>query len=154
MYQTLRRHTIDRDEDRCQYCGELDGRKLEVHPIAAHQETEYIGMGEDLMDNPRNQVTLCKECHPIVLAPLGQKKLLTEAEEEELRRVPGELAELNLRPTYSLPNPVERMLLRRRRSALLERQDQLRTLGGLRLKQRQQEVVDLCERHLQGYPDG
>lgn len=140
-----------RDGGRCQYCGMQS--QLEIYHIVDPQSNEYFEVSDDLLNQDDNLITLCGECHALILASLTKKRLLSKEEEEELKRIPGDLAQLQLSSSYSLPSPGKRMELRRRQQALLERQDQLRTLGRIRLERRQKEIIDLCERHLRGRPD-
>ena len=173
MEDDQRGRVIQRDGGRCRYCGKQG--QLDAHYIVAPQSGEYLSVNDDLFSDDDNLLTLCEECHAHAVAPLAGEKLLSGKEEEELRRILsdlaqprrllsgkeeeelkrtlGDLAQPQLSPGYSLPNPVERMQLRRRRQSLLDRQDALCALGRIRLTRRQQDVIDLCEHHLQEFPD-
>lgn len=172
MEDDQRGRVIQRDGGQCRYCGKQS--QLDAHYIVAPQSEEYLSSNDDLISHDDNLITLCEECHASVLASLTGERLLSGEEEEELKRIPddlaqpqrllsgkeeeelkrvlGDLAQPLLSPSYSLPNPVKRMELRRRQQSLLERQDQLYALGRIRLARRQQELIDLCEHHLQEFP--
>lgn len=173
MEDDQRGRVIQRDGGRCRYCGKQG--QLDAHYIVAPQSGEYLSINDDLVSHDDNLLALCEECHAHVLAPLAAEKLLSEEEEEELKRTLGDLAQPRRLPSgkeeeelnrtlgdlaqpqlslgYSLPNPVERMQLRRRQQSLLDRRDHLCALGRIRFARRQQEVIDLCEYHLQEFAD-
>ena len=149
MENGLRQQIISRDGRRCRYCGERDLDVLEVHQIVSQNMGKRVDVSDEWLNLPANLITLCRQRHARVFTPLGKKKILSSREERELARIRREVNQLDLKRRYVLPNPVARTELRRTRSALLGRQDQIRALGRFQLASRQREVADLCDRHRQ-----
>lgn len=52
----------ERDENRCQLCGETDVRVLNVHHIVP-RKSPFVT--EEFIHSPINQITLCANCHKI-----------------------------------------------------------------------------------------
>ena len=160
MKQQIKQLVLKRDNHNCRNCHTKDD--LEVHHIISKEECDLMGgVGKELrkiFDSPEYLITLCVDCHSTTFFSSARTDLLTADEKGELETITRRWRQLELerkvlkKKYYNLWN-AESYRSRKHRidksfEELDKRRKEIRENGLIRLRNRQQEVIKLCDEQL------
>ena len=160
MKQQVRQLVKKRDNYNCRNCHTKDN--LEVHHIISKEECDLMGVVDKelkkILDSPDYLITLCVDCHSTTFFSSARPHLLTPYEKDELESITRKWKQLELdrkvlkKKYHNLWNAEsyknQKHIIDKSFEELDERRKEIRKSARIRLHNRRQEVIKLCDEQL------
>jgi len=160
MNERVRQIVRKRDNYNCRNCHAKD--HLEVHHIISEEECNLLGVADkelrEILDSPDYLITLCVDCHSTTFFSSDPPHLLTPNEKDELESITRKREQLevdrralkkkyeNLWDTASYQS--QKHIIDKSFKELDKRRREIRGNGQIRLNNRRQEIIRLCDDQL------